>query len=321
MNPLVLGAVIATGSPLDDFLNRSDATADRAEVVRDVGVTMSMLGLLIAIGVVVFLARVHRGPAREVRSLLTMAGFGGVLTLVGGIVELSGIESVFGTGWSDVLTVEVSSAAMLRVIGGVLVVFGLGEATVEAGGEATLRWTPGPDSAFGLVGLAVAALSFSFDGHTVTEGPRGVHVIADLVHVTAAGVWFGGLAALVAVAALRHRGGGSIAELIVRFSSVATVALAAVAGAGGVMALLILDDVAELTGTVWGRRLTVKLVAVGVATLLGAYHHLVTVRRLDRPGGPDPVELARARTTLVVEAMVLAFVVLATGFLVNGSTA
>ena len=45
----------------------------------------------------------------------------------------------------------------------------------------------------------------------------------------------------------------------------------------------------------------------------------VTVRRLDDPGtGAEAI--ARARTTLVVEALVLAFVVAATGYLVNGAT-
>ena len=90
-----------------------------------------------------------------------------------------------------------------------------------------------------------------------------------------------------------------------RFSSVATGALACVAVAGGVMTLLIIDDVDDLTDTVWGRRLTVKLIGVGVATLIGAYHHVVTVPRLAAPEGAGAIELARARTTLVLEALAL----------------
>jgi copper transport protein len=315
-------ASVVAGSPLDDFLNRNDTATGGGELVRDIGGTMAMAGLLLAIGTVVFLARVHRGSLAEVRSLLLLAGFGGVLTLAGATAELAGIQAVFETGWSDVLSVDVSSAPMLRLLAGLLLVFGLGTATMPVTpGEATVRWVPGAESAFGIVGLAVGAFSFAFDGHTVTEGPRGVHLVGNLVHVAAGGVWAGGVAALVAVAVLRHRARtGSIAELVVRFSSVATVALAAVAIAGTLMAVLILDEVDDLTDTVWGRRLTIKVAAVGVAAAIGAYHHLVTVRRLDQPGGVDAAELARVRTTLAIEALALGFVVIASGMLVNGST-
>lgn len=332
MNAATVASVV-TGSPLDDFLNRTDTASTSGELVRDIGGMMAMAGLLLAIGTVVFLARVHRGSLAEVRSLLLLAGFGGVLTLAGATAELAGIQAVFETGWTDVLSVDVSSAPMLRLLAGLLLVFGLGTTTMPAtpgdiapggganGETSVVRWVPGAESAFGIVGLAVGAFSFAFDGHTVTEGPRGVHLLGNLVHVAAGGVWAGGVAALVAVAVLRHRGRtGSIAELVVRFSSVATVALAAVAIAGTLMAALILDGVDDLTDTVWGRRLTIKVAAVGVAAAIGAYHHLVTVRRLDQPGGVDAAELARVRTTLTIEALVLGFVVIASGMLVNGST-
>ncbi len=332
MNLAAVASVVA-GSPLDDFLNRNDTAPGSGELVRDIGGTMAMAGLLLAIGTVVFLARVHRGSLAEVRSLLLVAGFGGVLTLAGATAELAGIQAVFETGWTDVLSVDVSSAPMLRLLAGLLLVFGLGTTTMPAtpgavdlgggvdGDASVVRWVPGAESAFGIVGLAVGAFSFAFDGHTVTEGPRGVHLVGNLVHVAAGGVWAGGVAALVAVAVLRHRGrSGSIAELVVRFSSVATVALAAVTIAGTLMAVLILDGVDDLTDTVWGRRLTIKVAAVGVAAAIGAYHHLVTVRRLDQPGGVDAAELARVRTTLTIEALALGFVVIASGMLVNGST-
>jgi len=315
-------ALVAT-TPLDDFLNRTDSAAQKAERVRDIGASLSTFGLLLALGVVVYLARVHRGSRDEIRSLLLVAGFGGVVLLTGAVAELAGIQSVFGTGWTDVLSIDASSSAMLRLLAGLLVLFGLADGGVgEDGrqhGEPPVRWIAGVDSSFGIVGLVIGVLSFSFDGHTVTKGPRGIHMIVDVVHVTAGGVWFGGIVALVVVAGLRHRTGVSIAELVVRFSSLATVALVAVALAGVVMAGLIVDDVGDLTSTVWGRRLVIKVVAVGVAAMIGGYHHFVIVRRLDRHDVPAEVELARARTTLVVEAIALVFVVIATGMLVNGS--
>src|SRR5690606_15631246 len=118
---------------------------------RDLGATVSMAGLLLALGVVVFLARVHRGRASEVRTLLLTAGVGAVALLVGAVVELAGIQVAFDTGWADVLSVDVSSAPMLRMLAGVLVVTGLG--TAVASDETGVRWMAGPDSTFGLVGL------------------------------------------------------------------------------------------------------------------------------------------------------------------------
>ena len=324
-------ATLIAGTSVDDFLGRSDTT--NAERVRDIGAAMSTVGLLLALGVVVFLATVHRGTRHEIRSLILVAGLGGVALLAGATAELAGIQAVFETGWTDVLSVDVSSPAMMRGLGGLLVVFGLADAAVQvaatSGGSgpasafrsthATFAWRPGADSAFGIAGLGIAALSFAFDGHTVTEGPRWAHLLADVVHVGAGASWFGGIVALVVVAAIRHRnGGGDIAELIVRFSSVATAALVAVTAAGSLMAWFILDSFDELTTTVWGQRFTIKIVAVGIAVAIGAYHHFVTVVRLES-GRATAAEIARARTTIVVEAIVLSFVVIATTFLVNGS--
>jgi copper transport protein len=313
----VLALQVIAGTPLDDFLEGAGGGSSSAETARDLGATVSMAGLLLALGVVVFLARVHRGRASEVRTLLLTAGVGAVALLVGAVVELAGIQVVFDTGWADVLSVDVSSAPMLRMLAGVLVVTGLG--STVARDETGVRWVAGPDSTFGLVGLGLGALSFGFDGHTVTQGPRGVQLVADLVHVAAGAVWVGGVISLVIVMIARRRSGGTVADLVVRFSPVATAALVAVAVAGGVMAAFIVDGVDDLTGTVWGRRLIVKLVAVAGAAVLGAYHHLVTTRRLAVPDTSGRV-LARARTTLVIEALMLAFVVIATGYLVNGAT-
>lgn len=309
-----LGAIVAA-TPLDEFLGGTDT--HQAERIRDIGAGIGTAGLLLALGTIAYLALVHRGPGREVRALVLVAGLGGVALLAGATAELAGIQAVFETGWGDVLSVEVSSAAMMRLLAGVLVVFGFTDGLAEPD-DVPQRWAVGADSAFGIVGLALGVLSFSFDGHTVTEGPRGVHLAANATHVIAGAVWFGGIVALVVVAVMRHRTGTSIADLVVRFSSVATGALACVAIAGGVMTLLIIDGVDDLTDTVWGRRLTVKLIGVAAATLIGAYHHFVTVPRLAAPDGGSAIELARARTTLVLEALALAFVVVATAMLVNG---
>jgi copper transport protein len=305
---------------LDDFLDRSGAT--NAELVRDIGGGIATFGVLLAVGVLVFLGRVHRGTRDEVRALVTTASFGGVAMLCGGMAELSGIQAAFGTGWGDVLSVDVSSAPMLRLLAGLLVVFGLADSTasIAEGDDADglVRWSSGVESSFGIVGVAVGVLSFSFDGHTVTQGPRLAHLTANVAHVAAGGTWFGGVVALIVVAVLRHRTRESFADHVVRYSSVATTALVVAAAAGVAMSLMIVDDPDQLTGTEWGRRLLVKLVAVVVAAAIGAYHHFVTVPRFAAGQPVTPRALIEVRTTLVIEALVLGFVVVASVLLVNG---
>lgn len=323
-------------TPLDDFLAGTES--DTGERLRQIGAGLGLFGTVLSVGVLVFLATVHRGRRSEISTLLRLAGAAGVMMLIGAIVELIGVADEFEVGWSDTVTLDAGSAAMLRMLAGLLVVLGLFEHTIplraaadEPGADETAadetaddgphRWLPSPASAFGMVGVALGAFSFAFDGHTVSEGPRALHAFANVVHVSAAGTWFGGLVALVAVAVHRQRAGDDdpIGLLVVRFSSVATVALTVAAAAGVAMSLMIADGLDGYIDTEWGRRLIVKLVAVAVAAGLGAYNHIALVPRLAIDLA-DPDLARRARTTLVVEAMVLAFVGLATVSLVHGST-
>ncbi|NNE73446.1 MAG: CopD family protein, partial [Acidimicrobiales bacterium] len=164
-------------------------------------------------------------------------------------------------------------------------------------------------------------VSFWFDGHTASEGPRIVHAAVNSVHVVAAAVWAGGVVALLAVVVGRRRGGEATraAELVVRFSSVAAVALASVVVAGVVMAVFVLDSFGELTSTEWGKLLLLKTAAVGIAALLGAHNHFRLRPRFE--AAPDDTRLeTELRTNLIVEAVALTFVVVTTAWLVGAAT-
>lgn len=337
-----------TGStPLDDFLEDAGSSTGTGEMLQRVGLLGSITGILLATGVVVFLAIVHRGRLSEIRIMLRIAGAAGLAALLGAAVEIAGVASIRDTGWSDALTSSAGSAPMMRLLAGVLIALGLFEHTVPAdgtrddvdagsvesdesdesdkgddgddGGPGEVRWVPSSASAFGLGGVVVGVLSFGFDGHTVTDGPRAVHALVDVVHVTAASTWFGGIVALAVLAMVRGRSGAPSASLVVRFSSVATVALVAVALAGGGMSLMIVDGLGDYTGTEWGRVLLLKLGATGVAVAIGAYNHFAVVPAL--AADPDGAAIARrACTAITIEALVLLFVVVATVFLVEAST-
>ena len=340
-----------SSTPLDDFLSGAGASAALGQRLERIGLGGSICGLLLAAGILVFLAMVHRGPLQEVGVLVRLARAAGALTVIGASVEVAGAASVLGEGWFDAF--GDSSAAMMRLLAGVLIALGLCADTEPADargpGESSdgdrllaemsgpfddqvdeivderlddlepVRWIPAAASAFGLAGAGVGVLSFGFDGHTVSKGPRLIHAAVNLVHVTAGSVWFGGIVGLVIVAFMRRRSDTTASPLVVRFSSIATLALIAVALAGTLMSLMITDDFGDFTGTAWGRILLVKVGAVSVAVVIGAYNHFVVVPAMDR----DPDDRATAtlaRRTVTAEALVLVSVAILTVFLTTAST-
>jgi copper transport protein len=317
MTLLIAGALVA-GTTLDEFLAGSDHAGD--DRLRQIGMGVSLFGVLATIGVLVFLATVHRGPRLEIQLLLRTASIAGCVTVLGAIAELSGTARRFGVSIQDVLDLEPTSAAMLRLVGGALVAFGLFDEVQEEPPEGQARWIPGVASAFGVVGAALGAVSFAFDGHQLTEGPRTLHAIANVVHVAAGGVWFGGLVSILIVVFARHRAGSDepVGALVVRFSSIATVALLAVTIVGVSMSLMIVDGFDDYVDTQWGRRLIVKVIAVAVAGAIGGYNHLRFVPRL-AVDPADEIVMRRVSTTLAYEVAVLAFVIVVTVALVNTS--
>lgn len=320
-------SAVVLSTPLDDFLNES-SSSDTGELLQRIGLFGSLFGVTLVVGLLVFLAVVHRGRRSEVAVILRVVAIAGGATVVGASIELAGVASIGDVSWLDALTDDTGSAPMVRLLGGVLVVLGLFDHTVpvdETVGIATViddesgpdvRWVPASPSAFGVVGAALGVVSFWFDGHTVTRGPRVIHAVVDLAHVTAGGVWFGGIVGLCVVALLRR--GEPIAPLVVRFSSIASVALIVVALAGSLMAVMIVDGLGDFTGTEWGRVLLVKVAAVAVAALVGGYNHFVVVPALEAASSNDAMA-TRARVTIGIEAVLLSVVVAVTVLLTSAS--
>lgn len=171
------------------------------------------------------------------------------------------------------------------------------------------------------VGIFVTIISFWFDGHTVSKGPRAVHAVVNSVHVVAGSIWLGGVVAMAVVLWMRHHSGVATraAEMIVRFSAVATVALVAVVAAGGVMAILVLDSVGALFSTQWGQMLLLKSAAASLAMLGGAYNHFRLLPALEtNPDDPSLVDCLRM--TITAEAIVLVFVIFVTASLVAAAS-
>ena len=132
-------------------------------------------------------------------------------------------------------------------------------ATVSAVGAAAAALTP-VWARLRYVAWAAAGVLFlapTLSGHSLDEDqPRLIAVVADLVHLGAAGIWFGGLLSLAFVApAAPDRVRGEIAH---RFSSLALLAVMALGLAGLARALTELDSVSQLWSTSYGRTILVK---------------------------------------------------------------
>lgn len=318
-------------TPLDDFLAGASSRGETGETLQRLGLIGSLGGIVLATGLLVFLATVHRGPGAEVHRLARIASAAGGVAVVGAVVEVAGVAALTDVSWSDALTSSSGSAPMMRLLAGVLIALGLvvdvepaadaapdgSSASHRPDADVPVRWRPAPASAFAPAGAALGVVSFGFDGHTVTEGQRILHAAVNAIHVTAGSIWFGGVVGLVVVVAMRRRSAGGAGALVVRFSSLATVALLLVAVAGTAMSLTIVDGVGDYTGTAWGRALIVKVAAVSVAAAIGAYHHVKVVPALEPAAAGVS---ARTRVTLTIQSVVLAGVVIASAVLAGAST-
>jgi copper transport protein len=318
------------------------------------GRSAALLGALMGIGALTFAATSLVGRRREVQEAGFWVRRGGVLVIIGTLVEAGGasmalqgaaLEGLTPTALWEVMAGTFGVALLLRLVGGAAMVKGTGLRAIEtsvqnldppavsgpqrsAGPTTLVRERTEPtfrldlsDSVPAMIGVAVVAASYLFDGHTVTASPTIVVRISSIAHVLAAGVWVGGVVLMAQTLTIRWRGGRELqaAPLAIRFSRVASAALVVVGAAGLALAWSILDGPGELLSTAWGRVLLVKLGAVGVAAALGAHNHFVVLPALER-AEHDEDAADRLRRTVTIEGAVLLLVVLTTAILVGAAS-
>ncbi len=184
------------------------------------------------------------------------------------------------------------------------------------------------------VGAVVAAAAgLSAWGHNRSAEPESLALGADALHVAAAAVWVGGLAALAAVLSpgRRARDGavgpgaaapGAAATTVARFSLVAAVAAVAVVVSGGVLSSTLVDGPADLVDTGFGKALAAKVVLVGVVLALAGLNRwkLVPAFRQEAEessAGSGDGSWARLRRSVLLEGLLVVGVVVATAVLVD----
>ncbi|HEV7721761.1 MAG TPA: copper resistance protein CopC, partial [Iamia sp.] len=259
-------------------------------------------GALLAAGLAVFLALAHdKGPERSAlrRLLRAAAGVGAI-----GILAELPVRAALATGLGPDALTEPGVAGQLlgdRVgIGMAVALLTLLFLAVDAGRDRLLAGA-------GVVALGVA---FAIAGHTATTSPEVLAIGSDSVHVAAASVWLGGLVGCLAVVAARRRAGTSSAAVVMRFSSVAGIALGAVAVAGSALGWSEVRTLHALTSTSYGQLLIAKVAIVGVVAMLGAANRSRLVPILERDLAADETALSAKvtrllRRTLTAEAALL----------------
>lgn len=270
------------------------------------------VGAMPLVGVPLFYLFVARGAAGG-RGLLAGSA---VAVIAGALLSLAALTASMMGDWSAAVDPAALASVMLDMGAG----RGLTARLVLAAASlAALAFVPRPIGRTGWVVLAglgsAVAASFAWTGHgSATEGLGGmVHLLADILHLIAAGAWFGALLPLGwLVAQADHDGGiARAADALTRFAGLGSVAVAVLTATGLVNSWFMvgLAEVPALPDTLYGQLLLIKLAAFGVMLALAAGNRWRLTPKLVR--GTDPAAaLGRLRVSLAVETM-CGFLVLA----------
>lgn len=170
-------------------------------------------------------------------------------------------------------------------------------AVVVAGLARSARTTKG--AAFATAVAVAAMVPPSLSGHSASSGSHELAVASLSVHVVAAALWVGGLAAL-AWAAFTERDG--LRYAVPRFSTLASWCFVTVAISGLVNAWVRLESVTRLVTTSYGVLVLAKVVALAVLGGFGWWQRQRTVDRLAARAAMNAERQDAARVFLSVAA-------------------
>lgn len=227
---------------------------------------------LIAVGAWCFTWVVQRrdadgGQSPGLESLIVRSAVLGAVTLVGAVpFRIARI----GAGLDALNDNDLLAAALRGPIGQAVAVTALGLVAFAVTVERRAPVWVGATTA------VVALAGFSLEGHSRGLNRRWAMIGSDVVHLSAAAVWLGGIVALT-VAFRSTIDAGRLAMLVRRFSNVALAAVAGVSVSGVLMAWIVLPTAGELTSTGYGLALLLKVALVLVVVALGAINRWLLV--------------------------------------------
>lgn len=277
-------------------------------------------------GVLAFSVGTGRAPPPPTLRVTNEVGFGTVFSrwvffaglLVGSGMALFDLvvwrpiaRSDIRTGWMALALAAmfVSSHGLVRAShGGVATRFGLTvqiASAIAATGAAAAAIAVADRSAapFGMV-LAVLLLPVpTVAGHALDPGRSWLEVPVDILHVTAAAVWVGGLFALVVIVPREGVPPEIVDRAARRFSTFALAAVIAVGLTGAVRALAELSSVSQLWSTSYGRAILAKSAIFAVLLGLGAVSRATVREGAGRLRNVVRVELVLAVALIVAVAI------------------
>jgi copper transport protein len=257
--------------------------------------------------------------------------FGGLLAAVGSAVFVHAVLRRSGVGTNA----EQRALARLHgmiAIGFVLVVFGAAPqihhdpfdtrfgfafsvgavgATIAATLAAIAIFDPPLAIPAALVGGPLIAVP-SFAGHALDAGRPWFEILVDVVHITAAAVWMGGLLSLVLVLPLL-RGDPALRQVVRRFSALTVYTVGVVAATGVIRAFGELSAVSQVWSSGYGRLLIVKTALLALLVGLGWTNRYRLVPRL----GNDPQTVGRLRQSIGGELLLFAGLITAVSLLTD----
>jgi putative copper resistance protein D len=155
---------------------------------------------------------------------------------------------------------------------------------------------------------AVALGSLAWSGHGVMDDGRTgtVHLVADIVHLLAAGVWVGALASLLWMLATAHDDSTAAAHhALAGFASVGTASVALVVASGLINSWLLVGpkDLLSLGTSLYGQLLLMKLALfAGMVSLAAVNRFRLTPALGDARTSDDArYALRRLRLSLTLE--------------------
>jgi copper transport protein len=264
-----------------------------------VGRWLLYVGLVVLLGASFFGAAIANVPPLVVRRLLPgawiLAAAGTAVVVADQLIEAGvGIGQVVGTSFGPAILERV---APLLIAG---IACGLGVRTAS-------RYR----LVLAIVALAAAGaiLADVIFSHAAAGQNPTIDVAVQSLHVLAVGLWMGGLIGLL-VTLGRRLPDEATARVAERFSRVATVGIATVAGTGVLRAISEVGTIDALFSSDFGRLVIAKTALLGVLALLGAVNHFRNVPAAGRA-------LTGLRRVGSVEILVGGTVVLLAAALVN----
>jgi putative copper resistance protein D len=244
---------------------------------------------------------------------------GGVAVVIGSILALLAQTAMMAGSAADAFDRETLAMVATGTQFGLSVLVRLTVGLAAVVGALSARPSRALWAAAAALG-AVALGSFAWSGHGADgDGVAGAfRLIADIVHLLAAGVWLGALAALAAlVVGARATSDTALRELhqaLEGFSGVGSLVVAALVLTGLVNVWFLVGPsrIVLAASTAWGAALLLKLVVFGVMLSLAALNRFRLTPRLERDmtGGRATSALAALKRSVAFESAA-GFVVLA----------